>query len=78
MNETLNNVETQPCFIHGVMCRIFGHKWKYNFPSLPNKAICTRCKAKAKLDLHTLEWESIKTFEGEKRTDDELCRAWVS
>jgi len=78
MNETLNNAEKPPCFIHGVMCRIFGHKWKYNFPSLPNKAICTRCKAKAKLNLRTLEWESIKAFEGEKRTDDELCRAWVS
>ena len=78
MNETLNNAQNPPCFIHGVMCRIFGHKWKYNFPSLPNKAICTRCKAKEKLDLYTLEWESIKTFEGEKRTDEELCRAWVS
>lgn len=69
-NPTLN--------IHGVMCLIFGHKWKYNFPSLPNKAICTRCKAKTKLNLHTLEWESVKTLEGEKRTDNELCRVWVS
>lgn len=76
MKQSIEQGENKPCTIHGVMCCIFGHKWKYNFPSLPNKAICTRCKAKAKLDLHTLDWKSVKTFEGEKRTDDELCRAW--
>ena len=25
MNETLNNAETPPCFIHGVTCRSFSH-----------------------------------------------------
>jgi hypothetical protein len=74
----MNNAESPQLTIPLVICRVFGHKWKYNFPSLPNKAICTRCKSKAKLDLHTLDWESVKTFEEEKRTDKELCRVWVS
>ena len=76
MATTLNIIEALSCFIHGATCRIFGHKWRYNLQSLPNKAICKRCKVKVKLDLHNLEWGIIKAFEGEKRTDDELCRAW--
>jgi len=60
------------------MCGIFGHKWKYNFPSIPNKAICKRCKAKSQLDLRKLEWERVSTFKHEKRTEDELCSVWVS
>jgi hypothetical protein len=74
----MNNADNPQLTIPRVICRVFGHKWRYNFPSLPNKAICARCKAKEKLDLHTLEWESVKIFEGEKRTDRELCRVWIS
>jgi len=61
-----------------IICRIFGHKWKYNFPSQPNKAICCRCKIKAKLNLRTLEWGNVDSFEGEKRSDVELCNKWVN
>ena len=24
-------------------CAVVGHKWRYNFPALPNKRICERC-----------------------------------
>lgn len=63
--------------INNIICYIFNHKWKFNFKSLPNKAICSRCKIKAELNLYTLEWESIDKFEGEKRSDEELCRTWT-
>lgn len=60
-----------------IFCYIFGHSWKYNFPALPNKSICTRCKIKCELDLHTLEWKTVKNFKNETRTDDELCKYWI-
>jgi hypothetical protein len=59
-----------------MLCYIFGHNWKYNFPSLPNKAICTRCKIKQELNLHTLEWKNVKKFKCETRIDEELCKDW--
>lgn len=43
------------------ICRLFGHEWRYNFKSLPNKAICERCKSKSKLNLRSLEWV-VKQF----------------
>lgn len=60
-----------------ILCFIFNHKWRYNFPSLPSKAICKRCKAKAKVNLKIMEWESVDKFEGETRTDQELINKWV-
>jgi hypothetical protein len=62
-------------------CDLFGHDWRYNFPSLANRAICTRCKCKAELNLRDLEWEPVEKFSfSEKyntRTDDELIKQWV-
>ena len=29
-----------------LICRLFGHKWKYNFTLIPNKRICKRCGEK--------------------------------
>ena len=59
-----------------VMCRFFGHRWRYNFPSIPNKAICEKCYAKSKLNLKTLDWEVVSDFENEKRTNKELADKW--
>jgi hypothetical protein len=59
-------------------CSLTGHKWKYNFSTMPNKTICTKCKTKAMFDLHFLEWNTVKTFEGETRTDEELIEQWVN
>lgn len=61
-----------------VMCRFFGHKWRYNFPisSMPNKAICEKCYSKSKLNLRTLEWEVVSDFGTETRTDKELADKW--
>ncbi len=61
-----------------VMCRFFGHKWRYNFPisSMPNKAICKKCYIKSKLNLRTLDWEVVSDFGNETRTDRELADKW--
>ena len=59
-----------------IKCYIFGHKFRYNFPSLPNKAICVNCKEKKKLNLHALKWHKVKLFPNEKRSDSELCFMW--
>ena len=61
-----------------INCAMFGHKWKYNFKSLPNKCICSTCKLKLKLDIKHMEWETVDKFEGDDRTDDELCDQWVN
>jgi hypothetical protein len=50
------------------------HKWKYNFPSLPNRRICKRCRKKEKLNLRTLEWTD--TFV-DTRSDEVLIKKWI-
>ncbi len=52
------------------------HEWRYNFPSIPNKRICTKCKVKHKLDLEELEWYET-SFKTEGRSDEELIKDWV-
>jgi hypothetical protein len=58
-----------------IICYILGHKWKYNFPSIPNKRVCKRCKKREGLNGYNLEWS--ETFI-DNRTDDELIKKWVS
>ncbi len=59
-------------------CYFLGHDWRYNFPisSMPNKAICSRCFSKAKLNLRSLDWEPIPQFDGDSRTDKQLVDDW--
>jgi len=33
-----------------LLCKIFNHKWKYNFPTLPSRRSCVRCKLKQRAD----------------------------
>lgn len=54
------------------------HKLRYNFPTLPNKAICTKCKQKFLLNLVLLDWEEVDQFSGETRTDEELINKWFN
>ena len=63
--------------INKIKCKLFGHKWRYNFKSLPNKAICKRCCYKSKLNIHNLEWEEVDIFLGENRMCKELAEQWV-
>ena len=55
------------------MVKECNHDWRYNFPSIPNKRICSECFTKEKLDLHTLEWSD--SFD-DKRTNKELIDSW--
>lgn len=52
------------------------HSLRYNFSTLPSKAICKRCCQKFILNLRELEWEEVKEFIGENRTDEELIIQW--
>lgn len=60
-----------------LLCKIFGHKPKYNFTWMPTKAICARCHkkwiAKGSLLNH---WIEVDEFDGETRTDEELINKW--
>lgn len=60
-----------------ILCKLFGHKFLYNFKSIPNKMICERCRVKYKLNLKTLEWERVDGFDTQLGTDDELIRRWI-
>lgn len=71
-----------------LICWLFGHKYKYNFKSLPSKAICSRCKTKwyfpyGETGISLLETEWIETDKftftpGCERTDEELIKQWVN
>jgi len=53
------------------------HEIVYNFPSLPSKAICTKCRQKYIFDAHNLEWVEVDFFVNETRTDKELIEKWI-
>jgi len=59
-----------------IICKIFGHKWRYNFPSLPSCCICKRCYRKKQVDLKTLKWHSISTLKPITGTDKEIAERW--
>jgi len=35
-----------------IICKLFGHKWQYDFPSMPCNRRCYRCKTKEHLDVN--------------------------
>jgi hypothetical protein len=59
-------------------CKIWDCKYVYNFHSIPNKAICIKCKRKIELNLKTLEWEFVEKFKITYNlgTDEELIKRW--
>lgn len=59
-----------------LICRLLGHDYRYNFPSIPNKCICYRCSAKFEFGLKSLEWSSVNEFFSDRRTDEELKDKW--
>ncbi len=61
-----------------IICNLFGHKWLYNFSTMPHKSICIRCKEKSELNLTELMWYDVGWFRDEKRTDEELIKEWVN
>ena len=65
--------------IRSLCCSVFGHKFRYNFPSAPNKAICERCHRKWiwTLKLGPDSWVEVDSFQNETRSDEELIDKWV-
>lgn len=63
-----------------LICRIFGHSWRYNFPpkSKPSKRICSRCMVKQlRRGWFLGDDYFVTTFNFEdKRTDKELINKW--
>lgn len=59
--------------INKIICKVFGHSFKYNFPSIPNKRICKRCYKKEKWTNKPYVWDGYFT---DKRTDKELINQW--
>ena len=63
--------------IKKLICKILGHKWKYNFPNTANKAICSKCKVKLQWNFNPYEdWIVVNEFKNEIRTDEELIKQW--
>ncbi len=61
-----------------ILCKIFGHKFRYNFGWMPSKAICKRCHKKWVATGSLMdEWKEVDKFENESRTDEEIIRKWV-
>lgn len=71
-----------------LICWLLGHNYLYNFKSMPDKAICSRCKTKwyskynekadHPFDLHTwVETDKFTFTQGCQRTDEELIKQWV-
>ncbi len=56
------------------ICNLLGHKWRYNFPTMPNKKICKRCKMRGEW-LLTMECWS-EGFQ-DVRSNQELIEKWV-
>lgn len=59
-------------------CKILGHKWLYNFTTMPSKAICKRCSAKARFGPETLEWQAVDSFPPELGSDEQIKNRWSS
>lgn len=59
-----------------MFCKLFGHNFRYNFPSLPNKCICKRCNLKMQFDVFTLEWKIVDSFPKTLGTEAELKKRW--
>lgn len=63
------------------ICEIEGHKYLYNFASMPSKCICGCCHQKWRADyngnlIHGEIWHEVDSFEGDIRTDEEIIKAW--
>jgi hypothetical protein len=60
-----------------LICKIFGHQFRYNFTWMPSKAICKRCHKKWIATGSLLnKWEQVDYFDNDTRSDVELTMKW--
>lgn len=60
------------------MCKIFGHKFIYNFKWMPSRCMCKRCYVKFNYDVTKLEWNKAESFPENLGTDSEISDRWIS
>jgi hypothetical protein len=66
-----------------ILCKLFGHQYRYNLQTLPNKCICARCHKKLVADyskdnlIKSELWSEVDSFENEEHTDEELSKTWA-
>lgn len=59
-----------------LICYFFGHDWRYDTPTIPNKRICTCCKERQYCNYANFEW--YKGFKDKFfRSDDELIKTFT-
>ncbi len=58
-----------------LLCRMLGHHYRYNFPSIPTKCICARCRQKLQFNTEILRWYKVTEFD-DKRSDKTLINDW--
>jgi len=67
-----------------LICWLFGHSYKFNFASMPDKTICKNCKRKwywnGKIGegYKWIETDKFTFTPGCERTDEELIKQWVN
>jgi|JI10StandDraft_1071094.scaffolds.fasta_scaffold12871_10 hypothetical protein len=59
------------------------HRWKYNFPNMPSKRICTVCKLRQardweKVNLETEFNDQWTLVFKDSRTDEVLIKTWFN
>jgi len=58
-------------------CKLLGHKWLYNFPSMPSRCLCKRCNLKMEYDFSALIFREVESFPPSLGTDAEIKKRWV-
>ena len=64
---------------NNILCKIKGHKLKYNFTNMPDKCICERCKRKWKWNYDPYsDWVEVEMFDTkvDLGTDEEMIKRW--
>ena len=64
--------------LKSILCKLFGHNFRWNFVSFPDKRICKRCRLRQKSEINNKNvLTSIWTngFE-DNRTDEILINKW--
>lgn len=61
-----------------LLCKIFGHKYRYNFTWMPSKCICARCHKKWHITGNLMDdWVEVDEFnDNYNRSDEELIKVW--
>ena len=63
-----------------IWCKIMGCDFRYNFATMPDKCICSRCKSKWRRSFNPYrDWNEVDKFKTkfDLGTDQEMIKRWV-